>query len=432
VVRLSGPGVAHILGEVAALSHSLPAARRAVLVGLRDARGTFDQGLLLWMPGPRSYTGEDCAELSCHGNPLLVERLVGACIAAGARLALPGEFTRRAWMNGRMDLTRAEAVLQTIEARTAAGLEVASQGLSGELLAFFEAARGELEACAAELEARLDFPDQLDGGWGGLADDEDLIARLRSERARLLDAAASHARARILIEGARVALVGPANAGKSSLFNALLGRRRALVAPRPGTTRDALEAAFDLDGLAVTLLDTAGERAHPRGIEREGMDLRDSLLDEVDLVVVVLPAHRPRLAESAALIERTAGRPRLLVGNHADRRGAVFAHHGQALLPTCALTGDGLPALRAALRAALVGAEPRAGAVVVASQRQHALLLEACAGLCRAVEALAGEAGVAVASEEVIGVIATLSGLSGRGVREEVLDALFARFCVGK
>jgi tRNA modification GTPase len=432
VVRLSGPGVARVLTEVAALPRGVPAARRAVLVGLRDARGIFDQGLVLWMPGPRSYTGEDCAELSCHGNPLLVERLQAACIAAGARLALPGEFTRRAWMNGRMDLTRAEAVWQVIEARTAAGLEVAAQGLSGELAAFYVKERGELQACAAELEARLDFPDQLDGGWGGLANDADLVHRLRAVRARLGEAAGSHARARVLVQGARVVLVGPTNAGKSSLFNALLGRRRALVDSRPGTTRDALEAPLDLDGLAVTLLDTAGERSRPRGLERAGLDLRDGLLGEADLVVVVLPAHRPKLAESAALLARTAGRPRLLVGNHADRRGAVFTHFGQPLLPTSAVTGEGLPALRAALRAALLGAEPRAGAVVVASQRQHALLLEACVGLDRATEALVGEAGVAVAAEELIGVLATLSGLSGQGVREEVLDALFARFCVGK
>ncbi|MFH1468512.1 MAG: tRNA uridine-5-carboxymethylaminomethyl(34) synthesis GTPase MnmE, partial [Pseudomonadota bacterium] len=410
----------------------LPAPRRATLVGLRDAAGPFDQGLLLWMPGPRSYTGEDCAELSCHGNPLLVERLVAACVQAGARLARPGEFTRRAWLNGRLDLCRAEAVLQTILARSQAGLEVAAQGLSGELSAFFDSLREELEGCAAEVEARLDFPDQLDHGWGGLLEDEALLARLRAVRDRLALAAATHARARVLVRGARVALIGPVNAGKSSLFNALLGRRRALVAARPGTTRDALEAPLDLDGLEVTLLDTAGERARPAGIERAGLALRDALLDEVDLVVVVLPAHRPRLAESAALLERTAGRPRLLVGNHADRRGARFVQHGEHLLPTCAPTGQGLPQLRAALRAALVGEEPKAGAVLVASQRQHALLLEACAGLERAAEALAGEAGVAVASEELIGVLAALSGLSGHGVREEVLDALFARFCVGK
>jgi tRNA modification GTPase len=192
-------------------------------VRLFDDDGPFDEGLLTWMPGPGSYTGEDCAEISCHGNPLLVERLLAACVAAGCRPALPGEFTRRAHAHGRLDLVRAEAVLQAIEARSAAGLEVASRALRGELGRWVASRRETLRGLGAELEARLDFPDQLDQvvpDGPRLQDDEALCRRLGEAEAALLGAARTYRRSNVQVRGARVALVGPINAGKSSLFNA--------------------------------------------------------------------------------------------------------------------------------------------------------------------------------------------------------------------
>ena len=435
VVRLSGAGVAEVLGRVCPRSGGLPSPRRAVLVQLRDPAGSFDEGLLTWMPGPGSYTGEDCAELSCHGNPLLVERLLSACVGAGCRPALPGEFTRRAWEHGRLDLVRAEAVLQAIEARSQGGLELASRALRGELGAWIEARRQELVSFGAELEARLDFPDQLDmnlDGQAGLEDDDQLDARMAEAQGELARAAASHRRARVQVEGARVALLGPVNAGKSSIFNALLGRRRALVSAQPGTTRDVLEASVELCGLPVVLMDTAGENLEPEALERDGIALRDELLEEVDLVVLVLPAHQLARPEVASLVASTASRGRVLVGNHADREGARFTLGEHTLIPTCALDGRGLEALRGAIAQALVGEEPGESAAVIASQRQHELLLAAARRLEQARLALVGDAGVAVAAEELFDAIARLDELGGGEVRDEVLDALFARFCIGK
>jgi len=432
LLRLSGEGLASILEQVCGLRRGLPAARRASLVGLRDADGVFDQGLLLWMPAPRSYTGEDCAELSCHGNPLLAERLLSACLTAGCRLAQPGEFTRRAFLNGRMDLLRAEAVLQAIEARSLAGLEVARQGLSGRLGAWAEDLRRRLLDCAAQLEARLDFPYALEEEEQVASGDAELLSALDQLGRQLRDAADSFESGRVRVHGATVALVGPVNAGKSSLFNALLGRRRALVSDTPGTTRDVLEAHTRIGGAAVTLLDSAGENLQAAGLERDGLDLRDELLADADLLVVVLPAHRPELPESRAILERSAGRRRVLVGNHADRAGAVTQLHGQRLLPTCALDDTGLQSLKAAIQDELLGEEPGGAAVVIASQRQRDLLLALSRQVGRALDAARGEAGVAVAAEELMAGLQLLDDLRGSGAREQVLDRLFARFCIGK
>jgi tRNA modification GTPase len=435
VVRLSGEGVAGLLSRICPRPGGLPEPRRAVLVRLRDSEGPFDEGLLTFMPGPASYTGEDCAELSCHGNPLLVERLLAACVAAGARPALPGEFTRRAHANGRLDLLRAEAVLQAIEARSSGGLEVAAKALRGELGAWIGERQAELATLAAELEARLDFPDQLEllvDGAPRLQDDEALAERLELARQELLRAAGSYRRARVQVDGARVALIGPVNAGKSSLFNALLGRRRALVSAQPGTTRDVLEASLEIRGLPVVLLDTAGENPQPEELERSGMALRDELLAEVDLRVLVLPAHQLDPEEHGELIARSDPGPLVLVGNHADRPAARFELSGRALIPTCAPEGRGLDAVMDAIAEALVGEEPGASAAVVASQRQHELLRSAAEHLAHARWALRGEAGVAVAAEELIAALEGLDAMGGGGVREEVLDTLFARFCIGK
>lgn len=428
VVRLSGPAVATVLPRVCGLSRGTPTPRRAVLVRLIDEAGcVFDEGLLTWMPAPRSYTGEDSAEISCHGNPLLVERLLSACVRAGCRMALPGEFTRRAWEHGRLDLPRAEAVLQAIEARSPQGLDVASRALRGELSDWLEAQRGALTGLAAQLEAQLDFPDWIDP-----VDERAMLDSLEGIRATLEQVAGTYRRARVQVRGAQVALVGPVNAGKSSLFNALLGRRRALVSPQPGTTRDVLEASCEIEGLPVLLMDSAGENRRPEALEAAGLALRDELLAQADLLVVVLPAHQPELPEVLDLLAATAGRPRVLVGNHADRPEAASEIGGLSVLPSCALDGTGLDALRAAIAEALAGEAPGAAATVIASQRQHDALRRAASHVVAALDAQRGDAGPAVAAEEVMAAIGLLDELAGRGLREEVLDTLFARFCIGK
>ncbi|MCB9764081.1 MAG: tRNA uridine-5-carboxymethylaminomethyl(34) synthesis GTPase MnmE [Alphaproteobacteria bacterium] len=426
VVRVSGAGLRRALAQVCAPKGGWPPPRRARLCDWFDERGVFDEGLLTIFPGSRSYTGEPLAELSCHGNPVIVERLLAALVGAGARVAEPGEFTRRAFLNGRMDLTRAEAVLQAISAATPAGVELARAGLDGAVAALVDTLRDGLTDAIAELEARLDHPtEDLT-----FEDDGALVARLGALGSSTNAAAATFQAGRVLVDGATVALVGPVNAGKSSLFNALGGSTRALVSPKPGTTRDVVERRVVLDSVAVTLLDTAGERDGTDDLEAEGIALGRALTADADLLLVIIPAHAP--ARAAETLARTAGRPRLLVGNHADRPGAQARVDGQPMLMTCARTGEGVDALRAAIAEALVGEQPGGARLVIASQRQRDLLLEVAHAVEAGIEALTGDAGWAVAAEELYGALGRLDHLDGRDTREAVLDRLFSRFCIGK
>ena len=425
VVRLSGPNTIEIVGSLCEPVGGLPPQRRSRLTKLRDSRGVFDEGLLTIFGSNSSYTGEDSAEISTHGNPLIVERLIVACVGAGARIANEGEFTRRAFLNGRLDLTRAEAVLQAIDASSTRGLEVARQGLSGELADWIDGLRERLTHSIAELEARLDYPGEelVD------APEEQLLKGLKSIAAESRDAANTFQVGRVLVDGATVALVGPVNAGKSSLFNMLGGSIRALVSDQPGTTRDVVERRVVLDSVAITLLDTAGERVEAQGLEEAGIELGRALTKNADLVVVVVPAHD---AESCKeVLEATKDRNRIVVANHIDRADADKSLCGE-MLTTSAVSGVGLKELSSAITEALVGEAHGNAAVVIASSRQRDLLLKVESNVRASIEVLQSYGGVAIAAEELYGALEPLDAIIGRDSRESVLDALFSRFCIGK
>ncbi|MCK6514039.1 tRNA modification GTPase [Myxococcota bacterium] len=426
VVRLSGVSLRPLLLQFCRAKGGFPPARRARLTAFFDEDGLIDEGLLTFFPGPHSYTGEDVAELGCHGNPLIVERLLRAAQAAGARLAEPGEFTRRAVASGRLDLTRAEAVLQAIEASTPEGLVLAQAGLSGAVAELAEGLRAGLIDVCAELEARLDYP----GEGLGFTEDAAVVTRLGALANEARQAADGFKAGRAAVEGADVALIGPVNAGKSSLFNALGGSVRALVSPEPGTTRDVVERRVSFEGVRVRLLDTAGLRDDPGPIEAEGLALGQALAGDADLLLVVIPAHTPDLAAEA--LARSKGRPRLLIGNHADRPGAVTRLDGEALWMTNARTGEGVEALRVAIPQALRGELPAGARALIASARQRDLLYAVSSSAAAAQEALASGLGPAVAAEELYEGLSSLDQLVGRDTREDALDRLFQRFCVGK
>jgi len=415
LLRLSGAGC---LAFARALCPGGPAwrPRRSALRRLLRADGALiDEALVVWMPGPRSFTGEDCLELSLHGNPILVAEALERAAELGASMARPGEFSRRALLNGRLDLLRAEGLAALITARSPLGL-AAARGV-GELHAQLERLRDVALDHAAALEARLDYPgEDLDGDADAV-----LGAGLRALADEARRWAGGWAVSRRRLEGARVLLEGPVNAGKSSLFNALVGSARAIVSDTPGTTRDLLERSVMVEGLEITFFDAAGERSDPDPIEAEGIARGRAMAAEVDLRLWLCRPEGPTPPPAPA------GPERWLVMSHApspvetDLPVRFFVDSP---------SGAGVYALRSALRARL--GEGAAAQASVLSQRQHSLLLAVAERLEASAEALEGWAGVAVAAEACTEALELLGELRGDDVREDVLDRLFSRFCIGK
>jgi len=418
VVRLSGVG-ARMLAETLCPGAPSWVARRASLRLVRDARGrVLDDALVTWMPGPRTYTGEDVVEVSCHGNPALVDVVLSRCVALGARPARPGEFTRRAVLGGRLDLLQAEAIDGLIRARTMAGVHAARSGVDGILADTLAVLRDRLLDAGAELEARLDHP----GEDLGDLDDATLAADLRAIAHDCTTLAQTWGGVRRRIEGATVALVGAVNAGKSSLFNHLVGSRRALVSAEPGTTRDAVERTVDWDGVAVTFVDTAGLREGAGPIEAAGIALGSALADAADLRLLLFhPSHCPGWKHLPP--------PTWTVATHADLPLADSSEVSADFVVSNA-TSTGLPQLRVALDNWL--SDDPGGAAVVGSQRQADLLLKIAERAVEAAGTLLGPIGPVVAAEAVTEALERLAAIHGHDVREDVLDRLFARFCIGK
>lgn len=422
VLRISGPHVASIRDTLTRPHRAGPwrsgATRR---VDVWDAEGRFDDAVAVFAAAPHTYTGEDTLELTVHGNPLIVERALAACTALGARLAGPGEFTRRAVTAGKLDLLAAEGIDQLIRASTPAGVEVARHAVSGKLSGQVCHFRAVLIDTIAELEARLDYPaDEL-----ALTGDQALVAGLVALAEECSELADSYRAGKLLVDGARVALVGPVNAGKSSLFNALLGHTRALVHEQAGTTRDVVEARTRIGSLEVTLLDTAGERQTDDPVEAAGLALARELVEAADLLIVVL-RDGGRDPVERAILDRTEGRGRITISHAIDRAGASVAPR---TLGVSSHTGAGLSELRQRIEAALLGPMPDRPAI--ASLRQADQLRQVAVAAREAVEALP-LAGVAVAADILTEAAAQLDSLTGSDTREDVLDAVFARFCIGK
>ena len=429
VIRVSGPDAIAIVAPL--LRASLPLAqfpthalRRVAVVDPKSGE-RLDEALCATMRSPRSYTGEDVVELSCHGSPALLRLVVLWIVAGGARLAEPGEFTRRAFLNGRLDLARAEAVALMIGARTERAVALAARALAGGFSEQVRALRERLVDLIAGLEVTLDFPEEGVGHGVGAA--LAIVTALRDEAERWLGAA--H-RGRLVHDGITVALVGPPNAGKSSLLNALLGQERAIVSAVPGTTRDVVEGTIALAGVPVRLLDTAGIDAPRDPIEAEGVRRSRRAMEESDLLLVVLDGS---IALDRQVLEETRDRARLLVRAKSD----LAAHAEAAGLcdaqAVSAVTGEGIEALRERLAREV---DLRAGAAgdeggIVASLRQIELLNALHAALT-ASEAALGWAPLEVALVDLKEALTCSGAILGIDVGDTVLDRIFSTFCLGK
>ncbi len=412
IMRISGPASRSVL---AALCRLVPLPRRAALRRLRDADGSeIDRAVVIWMPGPGSYTGEDAAELHLHGGPAVVDAAARALVALGARPAEPGEFTRRAFLNDRLDLLEAEATADLINAETSAQRAQALRQLGGELGTLYGSWADRLRRLMAHQEALIDFPDEDLPPPVEAAMVTDITA-LRSEIGRHL---ADDRRGERLREGLTFAVVGPPNVGKSSLVNALADRDVAIVSPAPGTTRDTLEARLVLGGAPVTLVDTAGLREAGDPVEAEGVRRARARAAQADLVIV-LTASGQTDDTQAITAERI-----LHVVNKVDLGGAVPID----AMGVSALTGEGLPVLRERLGAVAADLTASAGAPSLTRARHRAALEDAASSLTGALAAPLPE----LRAEDLRLALRAIGRITGRVSIEDILDTLFGEFCIGK
>ena len=416
VIRVSGEGVR---GIARGLLGELPPPRRARLVTLTESSGDLlDRGLALFFPAPASFTGEDVLELQVHGSPVVCDLLIARLCELGARPAEPGEFSRRAFLNDRMDLSQAEAVADLIDAAGAAAARAAARSMQGAFSQAVEALVARLTRLRAHLEATLDFPDEeIDP-----LEDAALKRGFRALEAEFSAVAEAAERGRILRDGLNVVLSGEPNAGKSSLLNALVGEPAAIVAGEPGTTRDLVRVQTLIEGIPVELIDTAGLRSAEHGAEREGVRRARAAGEQADLVLQVWDA-------AAGGPEPAPGERSVLVRNKIDLTGEPPGRRGEGAVSVSARTGAGLDALRKALAARAGGG----GEGAFSARARHInSLKEARRNYRRAASLFGRRQPAELIAEELRLAQEALGRITGAVSSDDLLGEIFSQFCIGK
>jgi tRNA modification GTPase len=433
IVRLSGPEAASIAAQLVRLRQPLEHAR-ARLAEVLDATGNeaerIDEALVTFFAAPNSYTAEDLVEIAAHGSPVVLELLMRRAIELGARLAEPGEFTQRAFLSGRLDLTQAEAVRDLIEAQTLTQARQAASQMGGALSRRVAPVKQSLVELIALLEAGIDFAeDDID-----VAPAPEIACRINELTPPLKALEASFARGRIVHDGLTLAIVGRPNVGRSSLFNRLVERDRAIVTASPGTTRDLVTERISLDGIPLELVDTAGLREGLEEAEQLGIARSREALADAALVLIVLDATQPLNEEENRLLAAVEGRPALVALNKSDLAGANSPAPdvaGIAAQSTSALTGDGIPELRERILALATGgaaAEPG----MLTSLRHHQAIATALAALADAAHANATAIPHEMILLDLYRALWALDSLTGQTTSDDILNLIFSTFCIGK
>ena len=453
VIRLSGDGCFAACDRVFRSANGRPFSeqepRKLVMGEMLDSRGqVVDRGMAVRFPAPRSYTGEDCAELHCHGSPVVLREVLSALLAAGARQALPGEFTKRAFLNGRMDLTQAEAVVDLIDAETAAAARNAAAQLDGGLRRRLEPIQSSLLDIVSRFYAVVDYPDE------DIRDvrPEEIARAMASAEDALTRLLAGCRRGQVLKSGVRAAIVGLPNAGKSSLLNALAGYDRAIVTDVPGTTRDTVEESVLCGGVLLRLVDTAGLRDTEDTVEQLGVERSRRAMEAAELILLVsdmeadMEQPRPQAwwEDFRRLLDQVGRQkaPWIYVASKRDLSGKTAGAFGAigdpdwkghaAYVSLSSVTGQGMEDLEKAVAALFPAGDPGEAGSLLTDRRQEDAARRALDALRRGREAL--DAGltpdaVLTDAEEALD---ALGELTGRTAKEEIVSAIFSRFCVGK
>ncbi|HMS82960.1 MAG TPA: tRNA uridine-5-carboxymethylaminomethyl(34) synthesis GTPase MnmE [Nitrospira sp.] len=457
IVRISGPGATDISSKIVRLhinraldtlpTHTLHLAD-IISTPRHDSDGDsqssmsheriIDEGLVVYMKGPHSFTAEDVVELHCHGSMTILRRVCESCVAAGARLAQPGEFTKRAFLNGRLDLSQAEAVLDTIKAKSEFALTVAQRQLRGELGCYVGELRTTILSLQARVEAGIDFSDE-DISFVTRAELKAGLQNVGRQIQKMLDTAKT---GRALRDGVRVVLAGLPNVGKSSLLNSLIHDNRAIVTDIPGTTRDVIEESVIWNGLPVTLVDTAGLRDTTDVVEREGIKRSKDAQAQGDLILYVLDAVEVEQATTLELPFRLPGRKDLFVLNKIDVLTPptirTLSHElerriGQTILPISTKTGAGLDELKAAIASCFVtGSFESTEGVVITNVRHRVALEQAFIAITETLSSLERGAQAELLSVDLQEAADDLGEIIGSITSDDVLERIFSDFCIGK
>ncbi|HEY0789815.1 MAG TPA: tRNA uridine-5-carboxymethylaminomethyl(34) synthesis GTPase MnmE [Chthoniobacterales bacterium] len=425
MVRVSGPEARRILGEVFQPRHGAgpETPRRTCLGAVADGAGVIDHGMAVWYRGPASYTGEDVVELTCHGGMLVVQRVLEALLRHGARLAEPGEFTQRAFLNGKIDLTQAEAVMDLIRAQTDLALRAANQQLSGNLGAELLELQDALLTVLAHIEAYIDFPDE--------AIDPDTTAELASQLEGVIQRVnpllASAEQGRVLRHGLRTVIYGPPNVGKSSLLNLLLGFERAIVSAVPGTTRDTIEEVINVRGVPVRLVDTAGARPTGDEVEQAGIARTARELINSDLVLWVVDGSQPKPAMPPP------GQPHVLILNKSDLGLHRDWEAASGAIPFSCWDKTGVEPLKQSIFARfLQGGAGTDTFRIAISVRHEGCLTRAKGALDEALVSLREERSPEFTAIEIREALEAIGEVVGKTDTEDLLGRIFSEFCIGK
>jgi len=456
VVRLSGPQALEIARPMLQLRHELEPGRAVfgeliddwlthkvktptlsrksceTRVGQLQDSSRIDEVVVTYFAKPHSYTTDDVIEISAHGSPVVLRHIAELCVAAGARLAEPGEFTMRAFLNGRIDLTQAEAVRDLIDSQTLYQAKVAAQQLEGALSRRLQPIKQKLVELVAVLEAGIDFAEDD----VSVMPDTKILQHIAAVRAPLEQLSASFAYGKIVHEGLTLAIVGRPNVGKSSLFNQLVERERAIVTATPGTTRDLVSETVSLGGIPVKLVDTAGIRQALDEAESIGIQKSMEALADADLVLVVLDGSQAVTAEDEQLLQQAEARPVVIVLNKIDlspQRQESVASGQRVVIRTSALTGAGIGELRAAILRHVRGeAGGQVEAGFLTNIRHQGLIKDSLAGLEAAKTAVAGKIPHEMLLLDLYTALRPLDAMTGATTTDDILNLIFSTFCIGK